>query len=192
MLIKKGGGIPYSEVTPKALYLRRREFIQAASGVAMAAAAALTPPLVGCVQAQGSGAKLPNVRKSSFSTTEKPNPYEDVTSYNNFYEFGPEKEDPKANSTKFKARPWSIKVDGMVKSPATYDIDTFIKPHALEERIYRMRCVEAWSIIVPWVGIPLADVIKQMEPLPSAKFVEFTTLYDPSRMPGQRSPRSEE
>ena len=186
MLIKKGGGIPYSEITPKGLYLRRREFIQAASGVAVAAAAALASPMAGTAHAQGRLPKLPNVRKSSFSTTEAPNDYDDVTSYNNFYEFGTDKADPKANAQKFNPRPWTVRVEGLVKTPANYDLDAFLKPHALEERIYRMRCVEAWSIIVPWVGIPLADVIKRMEPLPSAKFVEFTTLYDPNRMPGQR------
>ena len=122
------------------------------------------------------------------STTETANSYEDVTGYNNFYEFGTDKEDPKANAQKFNPRPWTIKVEGLVKSPTTIDIDTFIKPYALEERIYRMRCVEGWSMVIPWVGFPLADVIKQLEPQPSAKFVEFTTLNDANRMPGQRYP----
>jgi sulfoxide reductase catalytic subunit YedY len=188
MLIKKGGAIPYSEITPKALYMRRREFIQAASAAAVGAAAAIGSPFGARVSAQSTLAKLPNVKKSPLSTTEKPNSYDDITSYNNFYEFGADKEDPKANSTKFKPRPWTIKVEGLVKTPATHDLDSFIKPYALEERIYRMRCVEAWSIIVPWVGIPLADVIKTLQPLPNAKFVEFTTLLDPSRMPGERIP----
>jgi sulfoxide reductase catalytic subunit YedY len=188
MLIKKGGVIPYSEITPKALYLRRREFIQAASGAALGAAAAIVSPLSTRVSAQGNLAKLPNVRKSPLSTTEPQNSYDDITSYNNFYEFGPEKEDPKANSTKFNPRPWTIRVDGLVKTPGSYDLDSFIKPYALEERVYRMRCVEAWSVVVPWVGIPLADVIKTLQPQPTAKFVEFTTLFDPARMPGQRIP----
>jgi sulfoxide reductase catalytic subunit YedY len=189
MVIKKGGEIPYSEITPKTLYLKRREFIQAASGVAAGAAALLASPLAGRVSAQGNLPKLANVRKSPLSTTtDKPNSYDEITSYNNFYEFGPEKEDPKANSTKFNPRPWTIRVEGLVKTPGSYDLDSFIKPYALEERIYRMRCVEAWSVVVPWVGIPLGDVVKTLQPLPNAKFVEFTTLFDTTRMPGQRIP----
>jgi sulfoxide reductase catalytic subunit YedY len=184
MLIRKPADIRYSEVTPKSLYLRRREFIQTAAAGAIGAAAGLSP-----LDALAQGRpKLPNVKKSSFSTTEAPNDYGDVTGYNNFYEFGTAKDDPKANAQKFVPRPWSIQVDGLVKSPATYDIDSFLKPHPLEERIYRLRCVEAWSMVIPWVGIPLGDVIKRLEPLPSAKFVEFTTLNDPQRMPGQRVP----
>jgi methionine sulfoxide reductase catalytic subunit len=184
MLIRKPTDIPYSEVTPKSLYLRRREFLQTAAGAAVAAATALSPA---GARAQGRP-KLSNVRKSEFSTTEAPNDYGDITGYNNFYEFGTDKEDPKANAQRFVARPWSIKVDGLVKAPATYDIDSFIKPYALEERIYRLRCVEGWSMVIPWVGFSLADVITRLEPQPGAKFVEFTTLLDVSRMPGQRLP----
>ena len=184
MLIQKSADIPYSQVTPKSVYLRRREFIQTAAGAGLAAAAAFAPT---GLRAQGRP-KLPNVGKSPFSATEPPNDYADVSGYNNFYEFGTDKDDPKANAQRFVARPWSIRVEGLVKTPATYDIDSFIKPHALEERIYRLRCVEAWSMVVPWVGISLADVIKRLEPLSGATFVEFTTLNDPQRMPGQRLP----
>jgi sulfoxide reductase catalytic subunit YedY len=187
MLIKKPADIPYSEVTPKGLYLRRREFIQAAAAGAIGGALGLSPVGVARLNAQAR-AKLPNVRKSPLSTSETANSYEDITGYNNFYEFGTDKEDPKANAQRFTPRPWSIKVEGLVKSPATYDIDTIIKPHALEERIYRMRCVEGWSMVIPWVGFPLGDFIKRLEPQPSARFIEFTTLLDPSRMPGQRYP----
>jgi methionine sulfoxide reductase catalytic subunit len=187
MLIRKPTDIPYSEVTPKQLYFGRREFIYSAAAGAIGAAAGVSPLSTEPVVAQGRP-KLPNVRKSPLSTSETPNSYEDATGYNNFYEFGTDKEDPKANAQRFNPRPWSIKVEGLVKSPTTYDIDTFIKPHALEERIYRMRCVEGWSMVIPWVGFPLADVIKRLEPQPSAKFIEFTTLRDPSRMPGQRAP----
>ena len=148
-------------------------------------AGALTPARAA---AQSNLPKLPNVRKSQYSTSETPNSFDDITTYNNFYEFGTDKDDPAANARRFVTRPWTIRVDGLVDKPGTYDLDSFIKPYALEERIYRLRCVEAWSIIVPWVGIPLADVIKRMEPQPRAKFVEFTTLYDPTRMPGQRVP----
>ncbi|MBM3819565.1 MAG: protein-methionine-sulfoxide reductase catalytic subunit MsrP [Acidimicrobiia bacterium] len=184
MLIRNAPDIRSSEITPKSLYLRRREFIGAASGAAVAAAAALAP---GHADAQAR-TKLPNVAKSKYSTSEEPNSYEDITTYNNFYEFGAEKDEPAVNARRFQTRPWTIRVEGLVKTPGTHDIDAFIKPHMLEERIYRMRCVEAWSIVVPWVGIPLASVIKQLDPLPSAKFVEFVTLYDPIKMPGQRVP----
>jgi methionine sulfoxide reductase catalytic subunit len=188
MLIGKPPDIRYSEVTPKALYLRRREFIQAAAAGAIGAAATVSRFGSTRAQAQGGHAKLPNVRKSTFSTTEKVNPYQDVTGYNNYYEFGTDKDDPARNAQKFVTRPWTIRVDGLVKTPGMYDIDTFMKPYALEERIYRMRCVEAWSVVVPWIGIPLGDVIKRLEPQPSAKFVEFTTLLDPKQMFGQRVP----
>jgi sulfoxide reductase catalytic subunit YedY len=185
MLISKPADIRPSEITPKALYLRRREFIRAASGAALTAAAALAPPAVAAGQ---HGAKLANVRKSPLSTGETPNDYDDVTSYNNFYEFGTGKEDPKQYSRNFKPRPWKLKIDGEVARPASYDLDDFIKPYALEERVYRLRCVEAWSMVVPWIGIPLADVIARVEPTSKARFVEFTTLYDLGQMPGQREP----
>jgi sulfoxide reductase catalytic subunit YedY len=187
MLIRKADDIRSSEITPQALYLRRREFLQAASGAAFAAAAALAPPAARHAAAQ-TGRKLPDVRKSPLSTTEPLNDYEDVTTYNNFYEFGTAKDEPAMNAKAFKARPWKIAIEGHVAKPASYDIDEFIKPHALEERIYRLRCVEAWSMVIPWVGIPLADVIKRVEPTSQARFVEFTTLHDPGRMPGQREP----
>ena len=184
MLIRTPADIPYSEVTPKSLYLRRREFMQATAGAAFAAAAAFSPEAA-LAQARP---KLANVGKSQLSTTETPNTYFDITSYNNFYEFGTDKADPKANAQKFTTRPWSIRVEGLVKKPSTYDIDSFIKPYALEERIYRLRCVEGWSMVIPWVGFPLADVIKRLEPQPGAKFIEFTTLHDVQQMPGQRQP----
>jgi sulfoxide reductase catalytic subunit YedY len=185
-LIKTGDDIHSSEITPKALYLRRREFIQGMAGSAVAAAAALAPSAVGRAAAQ-TGQKLPNVRKSPLSTDEKLNDYEDVTTYNNFYEFGTSKDDPAMNAKSFKPRPWKLAIEGHVARPAAYDLDEFIKPFALEERIYRLRCVEAWSMVIPWVGIPLADVIKRVEPTSKAKYVEFVSLMDPVRMPGQRA-----
>lgn len=184
MLIRKPTDIPYSEVTPQSLYLRRREFLQTAAGGAIAAASVLAPSTA---QAQ-TGPKLPNVRKTDYGQDERLNSYGDVTGYNNFYEFGTGKEDPKANARNFTGRPWSIKVEGLVGKPGDFDIDSFIKPYALEERIYRLRCVEGWSMVIPWVGIPLADVIRQFEPEPGARFVEFTTLNDPRRMPGLSVP----
>jgi sulfoxide reductase catalytic subunit YedY len=190
MLIRKAPDVRYSEVTPRELYLRRREFIQGAAGVAMGAAAALSPAAVARAGAQAqSRAKLPNVKKSPLSTTgEKLNSYEDITGYNNFYEFGTDKDDPARNAQKFVTRPWTISVEGLVKAPGKIDIDSFIKPHALEERVYRMRCVEAWSMVIPWVGIPLADLIKRLEPQPTAKYIEFFTANDPKQMPGLRVP----
>ena len=184
MVIRKPSDIPYSEVTAQSLYLRRREFLQTAAGGAMAAAAMLVPAGARAQQ----GPKLPNVRKTEYGSGERLNPYDHVTGYNNFYEFGTGKEDPNANAGNFTGRPWSIRVEGLVKEVGEYDIDSFIKPYALEERIYRLRCVEGWSMVIPWVGIPLADVIKRLEPLPSAKFVEFTTLNDARRMPGLNVP----
>ena len=191
MLIGKAPDIRYSEITPRSLYLRRREFIQAAAAAALGGAASLAPGLVDTAGAQiaGPGAlpKLPNVKTSPFSTTEKPTSYKDVTSYNNFYEFGSDKADPAVNARRFRPRPWKITIEGHVAKPGTFDIDEFLKPYVLEERIYRLRCVETWSAVIPWVGIPLAEVIKRVEPTSQAKFVEFVTLYDPNQMPGQRS-----
>jgi sulfoxide reductase catalytic subunit YedY len=183
MLIKKAPDIRSSEITPKNVYLGRREFIQA-SAAALVAAGLPVPDAV----AQGGLAKLPNIRKSPLSTTETPSLYDHVTSYNNFYEFAPGAGDgPKNNSKNFKARPWKIKIDGLVNKPADYDIDDFIKPYKLEERIYRMRCVEAWSFVIPWVGIPMADIIKQVEPTAKARYVEMTTLHDVGKFPMQRT-----
>ena len=132
------------------------------------------------------GAKLPNVRKGPFGTDEKPTPYADVTTYNNFYEFGTDKDEPARNAHTLKTAPWTVRVDGLVGKPADYHLEDLLRPHALEERVYRMRCVEAWSMVIPWVGIPLGDLIKRVEPQGSARFVEFTTLLNPDMMPGQR------
>ena len=191
MLIKKAADIRSSEITPKSVYLRRREFIQgsAAALVGAGVAAGLVGSLRDDALAQGGGLpKLPNVKKSPLSTTEPPSAYEHITSYNNFYEFAPGAGDgPKKNSTKFKATPWTIEVDGLCNKPAKYNLEDFIKPYALEERIYRFRCVEAWSFVIPWVGIPLSEFIKRAEPQGKAAFVEFTTLQDVGRFPMQRT-----
>src|SRR6188768_4168434 len=185
MLIKKTPDIRSSEITPRSVYLNRRDFLTA-SGAALVAA--------GCgsvfdeVSAQSGGlTKLTNVKKSSFSTTEKQNTLDEITSYNNFYEFGTDKGDPKEYSGKFRTKPWSIAVEGEVAKPATYNLEDFIKPYALEERVYRLRCVEAWSMVIPWIGSPLKDVISRVQPTGKAKYIEFTTLLDPSRMPYQRT-----
>ncbi len=187
MLIRKAPDMRWSDVTPKSLYLRRREFLQAASVAAVGAAATLASPLVTPASAQ-TGKKMPNVRKSPLSTTEPPTSYEDLTNYNNYYEYGPQKSDPVVYAKRLKPRPWNITVEGLVAKPGTFDVDEFMKGFTLEERIYRHRCVETWSAVIPWVGIPFAEVIKRYQPTSAAKYVEFVTLFDPQMMPGQRSP----
>src|SRR5687767_8680449 len=189
MIIKKASDIRSSEITPKEIFLRRREFIQAGTAALIAAGCGSAD---GLLMAQGGGlAKLPNVKKNpQYSTTETVNTYDAITSHNNFYEFEPGAgPGPKnvARTSKFKARPWKLKIDGEVAKPGDYDIDEFLKPYALEERIYRMRCVEAWSLVIPWVGFPLAEVIKRVEPTSKAKFIEFITLHDVGQFPMQRN-----
>jgi sulfoxide reductase catalytic subunit YedY len=183
MLIKRAPDLHYSDITDERLYVRRREFIKAAAVPAVAAMAGLAPGLVTRADAQDA---LPNVRKGVVTLNEALTPWEDVTTYNNFYEFGMDKSDPARNSKKFRTRPWTVKIDGLVNKPGSYAIEDFMAPHALEERVYRLRCVEAWSMVIPWVGFPLKDVLKRAEPQGGAQFVEFTTLHDPGQMPGQR------
>ena len=187
MLIKKTPDIRSSEITPKSVYLNRRDFL-ATSGAALVAAGCGSVFDEVSAQTSGGRAKLTNVKKSPFSTTEKQNTLDEITSYNNFYEFGTDKGDPKEHAGKLKPRPWSIAVEGDVAKPAKYDLDDFIKPYALEERVYRLRCVEAWSMVIPWIGIPLKDVISRVQPTGKAKYVEFVTLADPKQMPGLSMP----
>ena len=186
MLIKKQPDLRESEVTPRALYVRRREFIQAAGLALLGSAAGLVSPAQ--ARAQGKGAKLPNVNKSSWGQGETPTAYEAVTTYNNFYELGADKDDPSRNAASLKLRPWTVSIEGHVAKPAKYAIDDLVKPHQLEERIYRLRCVEGWSMVIPWVGFPLRDLLTQVEPTAKAKFVEFTTLMAPNQLPGQQRP----
>ena len=183
MLINKPADIRPSEITSEQNYLNRRDFIRAGS---IAGASVLAGTAFGAVVPEGKRAKLPDVSKSAFSTIEASNSYEDVTTYNNYYEFGTGKEDPYRNAGQFESRPWSITVDGHAEKTGTFHFEDFMKPFELEERIYRMRCVEAWSMVIPWVGISLADVVKHFQPTSSAKYVAFETLNDPVRMPGQR------
>jgi len=183
MLIRKPADLRPSEITSEQNYLNRRDFIRAGS---IAGASVLAGTAFGAVVPEGERAKLPDVGKSPFSTTEAPNSHEDVTTYNNYYEFGTGKEDPYRNAGQFDARPWSITVDGHAGKTGTFHFEDFMKPFDLEERIYRMRCVEAWSMVIPWVGISLADVVKHFQPTSKAKYVAFETLNDPVRMPGQR------
>jgi sulfoxide reductase catalytic subunit YedY len=184
MLIKPAPDLRWADVTDPRLYLRRREFLRAAGSVAAAGALAIG----GDAAAQGSGAKLPNVKKGPFGTDEAQTPYEAVTTYNNFYEFGIDKDDPSRLAGSLKTRPWPVTIDGAVGKGGTFAIDDLVKPHQLEDRIYRLRCVEAWSMVIPWVGFPLGDLLKRVEPTPKARFVEFTTLQAPDQMPGQRRP----
>jgi sulfoxide reductase catalytic subunit YedY len=185
MLIGKPSDFRSSEITDEKLYLRRREFLQAT----FTAAAGL---LAGgsLVEAAATGPELPplaGVRKGPFGTTEKQTPYEDITTYNNFYEFGTDKSDPSRYAGSLRTRPWTVKVDGEVAKPGDYHLEDLIKPYALEERVYRLRCVEGWSMVIPWVGFPLGDLLRRVQPTGRAKFVAFTTLHDPGQMPGQRS-----
>jgi sulfoxide reductase catalytic subunit YedY len=173
-----------SEITPRAVYLDRRRFLAAAAG-----AIAAIPGIVPARAANGmTRPKLDTIAKSLYSTEEARTPLDAVTRYNNFYEFGSDKEDPARYAGKMKSRPWSVAMDGLCGKPGTYDVDEIIKANRLEERVYRLRCVEAWSMVIPWVGIPFADVLKKAEPLGSAKFVAMQTLFDPEQMPGQRRP----
>jgi sulfoxide reductase catalytic subunit YedY len=175
-----------SEITPYGAYMNRRRFLEAAGYLAVAGTAmSLIPGLLSPTRARA-GMKLDGAKKGPYGTDEAPTPYVSVTSYNNFYEFSTDKEEPAQLAKAFKPRPWSIAVEGEVKRPAVYGLEDFIKPYALEERVYRLRCVEGWSMVIPWVGFPLADVIRRAEPLSKARYVAFTTQYDPKQMPGQR------
>lgn len=176
MLIRRPAEVPPSEITPRAVYEKRRALLKAA------AAAALLP---GAAAARTRLASRPG----PYSTMEKPTPVNLVTSYCNFYEFGTEKEDPPRHAPRLlKTRPWTVQIEGAVKRPRAYDIDDLLKLAALEERVYRLRCVEAWSAVVPWVGYPLSELIRAVEPAGDAKYVEFVTLADPRQMPGLRAP----
>ena len=183
MLIRKPADIRPSEITSRTNYLNRREFIRAG---AIAGGSLLAPAGLAAVIPEERRARLDGVARSPFSTDETPNSYEDITTYNNFYEFGTGKGDPAVYARDFQPRPWTITVEGHAEKTGTFDFDDFMKPFDLEERIYRMRCVEAWSMVIPWVGISLADVIKHFRPTSKAKYVAFETLMDPQRMPGQR------
>jgi sulfoxide reductase catalytic subunit YedY len=188
MLIKKAADIPSSEITPRNLYLNRRTFLagSAVAGVAALGGALAFRELSSPSLTAEANAKIPNLQKSPFSTAEKVTPYKDVTNYNNYYEFSTDKYEPAGLAKNFRTRPWKVTVDGLVKKKQVLDIDAILKMASPEERIYRHRCVEGWSIVVPWIGFSLSEFIKRADPLPSAKFVEFTTLLDPSQMPGQR------
>ena len=183
MLIKTKGDIPSSEITPEHIYQDRRRFMQVS-------AAALLAYSAGSV----ADTKLPTetlayslVKNPLFTTSETLTPRDDASSYNNYYEFGLEKEDPARNAGNLKTKPWSVVIEGEVSKPGAYPLEDLLKPFHLEERIYRLRCVEAWSMVIPWIGFPLADLIKKVEPTSKAKYVYFETLHDEKQMLGQRS-----
>ena len=185
MLIRPPADIAPSEITDERLFHRRRRVIAAA---AVAGGAALAPRLGAAVmRAEAPGQALDGITESALSSHETPTPYKDVTSYNNFYEFGTDKRDPALHSGKFQPRPWRIRVLGECEHPGEYALDDFIAPRKLEERIYRLRCVEAWSMVVPWVGVPLARVIERFAPTSRARYVAFRTVFRPAEMPGQRT-----
>jgi sulfoxide reductase catalytic subunit YedY len=169
------------DATPEAIYLRRRELL--ALGAASAAALVL-PARAAAVEP--SGEALPIARRVEKAGGEKPNRWDEVTTYNNFYELGTEKSDPARNAGTLKPRPWTVAIEGEVKKPQTVAVDDLVKWFPLEERIYRMRCVEAWSMVIPWIGFPLADLVRKVEPTSRAKYVAFRTLLDPDQLPGQR------
>ena len=186
MLLKRASDIASSEITDKKIYLRRREFLETAAALTVGSAIGGLGGSVVSAQA-APRVKIPGARKDSgWGKGEKSNSYEDITSYNNFYEFGTDKGDPAVNAHTLKTTPWKVKVDGLVDKPADYNLEDILKPEALEDRIYRLRCVERWSMVIPWVGFPLANFLNRVAPKSTAKFVEFTTLFNPQQMPGQR------
>jgi methionine sulfoxide reductase catalytic subunit len=186
MIIRRPPDIPSSEITPEGVYFNRRKFIRAAA--AGAAGLAVASPLLGAPdgveQSQEIPARFGGMRSE---LDERLNSYEDITTYNNFYEFGTDKADPARHSGAFRPRPWTVEVSGHVNKPGNYQLEDFLAPHRMEDRVYRLRCVEAWSMVVPWRGFPLADLVRRAEPTGNANFLEFRTVVRPSEMPGQRT-----
>src|SRR5450755_2554429 len=182
MLIRKPSDIPSSEITSQASYLNRRQFVGAAAAagaVALGADQLMDPS----TSVHADDTKLQTVKSPLSTSGETLTSLKDITTYNNFYEFGTDKSDPSHNAGKLKTRPWTVSVEGLVKNKRTFDIDTLLKLVPLEERVYRFRCVEAWSMVIPWVGYSLSEFIKRCEPLSTAKYVQFLSLADPKQMP---------
>jgi sulfoxide reductase catalytic subunit YedY len=180
MLIRQTDDILPSEITPPDVYRERRRFMQGMGALAAGAVLGATPDAE-------AGVRLAGVRAGAYTLDDAKTPYKDVTTYNNFYEFGTGKDDPAKHASSLQTRPWTVAIEGEVAHPKTYDIDTLLKLAPLEERVYRMRCVEGWSMVIPWVGFPLGELIRRAAPTGNAKYVEFVTLSDPKQMPGQRS-----
>ncbi|HCT40568.1 MAG TPA: protein-methionine-sulfoxide reductase catalytic subunit MsrP [Moraxellaceae bacterium] len=185
-----------SELTSETVYQQRRDLLKAAG--LFGTAAFFSPVLLAAPAAYSPAADRGNVprylrdklrlRKAGNNPTGEPlTPFDVVSTYNNFYEFGLDKSDPAANAQAMRLEPWSVRIDGECRKPGTYTLEDVLKPHALEDRIYRFRCVEAWSMVVPWLGFSLADLVRRFEPTSKARFIEFTTLQDPQQMPGQRT-----
>jgi sulfoxide reductase catalytic subunit YedY len=187
MLVRKAPELTYRDITPKSVYFDRRRFLQGMglAGVAAATGRGLLNLVSPSITAQAT-TKLTGLGKSQFSTDEKQTPYNDVTHYNNFYEFGSDKSDPANNSQKFRTSPWNVSVEGEVSKPRKFTMDEILKLAPLEERIYRHRCVEAWSIVVPWIGYSFNVLAKLVEPTPKAQFVAFESYYDLGQMPQSR------
>jgi len=185
MLIRRKSTILPSEITDEAVYLRRRELLRAA-GIVTAGAALAPAARAQLLAEEGETALLEGVQPTRWRTEREPNSWEDITTYNNFYEFGTGKSDPARYSGQFQPRPWSVRVSGECDKPGDYELDDLLKPHTLEERVYRLRCVEAWSMVIPWVGFPLGDMLKRFAPNSRAKYVRFQTVLRPEEMPGQR------
>jgi methionine sulfoxide reductase catalytic subunit len=179
MIIRRPSPIPASAITDRSLYLDRRRFLRSAAAAAVGGMA-IPPALSACEPAEG----VDTLTDAGDDLT----PYRDITRYNNFYEFGTGKEDPARNAHTLRTRPWTVAVEGHVERPGRYDIDDLLRRFPQEERVYRLRCVEAWSMVIPWLGFPLADLVRWLEPTSRARYVELTTLHDPAQMPGQRRP----
>jgi len=188
MRIKLPRDIPASEITPKALYETRRGFLKTAAGLGIMTG--MVAAGIGLPSAARAGTKLQGIAKSPLSLASEPlTSFKDVTTYNNYYEFGTGKDDPSdVAPSKLHPRPWTVAIEGEIKKPRTVDVDELFKLARLEERVYRMRCVEGWSMVIPWVGYPLSALIKRAEPTGKAKYIEFVSLADPEQMPGVKVP----
>jgi sulfoxide reductase catalytic subunit YedY len=181
--LRDSARIPPSAITPYDHYVSRRTLLSGALGMAAVQS-------IGGFSRQAFGQSLGALtysRNAAFSVSDTPTSYKDITTYNNYYEFGTDKSDPSQNAQKFRTQPWNLTVGGEAEVKGTFTLEDILKPHPLEERVYRLRCVEAWSMVVPWIGFPLGDLLKRFKPTSKAKFVEFKTLYDPKQMPGQRT-----
>jgi sulfoxide reductase catalytic subunit YedY len=182
MLIRKAPRFTASEITDPQLYLNRRSFLAGAAALALV-------PVAGAIEAGAApptGQPLTATRDPAYSIADPVTKFESATTYNNFYEFGVEKDDPSRLAHTLKPRPWAVKVDGLVGKPRTFDLDDLLRLQPMEERVYPLRCVEGWSMVIPWIGYPLAALLKRVEPTGAAQYVEFTTLLDPEQFPGQR------
>ncbi len=188
--IRRSWETPASEITPETVYRARRRFLgySIGLGLSLASGSAAAGWFDDAPKGPPGEPDFPDLKTSPLSTDQEPTPYQDITTYNNFYEFGPGKSQPARNAKDFKTDPWSVTIDGEVEKSGQFSLEDILKPHVPEERIYRLRCVEGWSMVIPWVGFPLADLIKRFKPTSKAKYLEFRTLFDPKQMPAQSSP----